>query len=255
VTAADRGVWHDASGPESARRVLLVHGSMDRSAGMLRLARQLDDEARVVRFDRRGYGRSTPHDGPFDMHEQVADAVAVMADHDDGRPWVLVGHSYGGNVVLSIAASDPDRVTGVAIYETPLSWEPWWPGSTAGAAAVAASNQPEQAAERFMRRIIGDARWEALPERTRLTRLAEGKAMVAELADLRAHRPWEADAITVPVLAGYGERGAPHHRAAMEHVVATLPDARLVQLDGCHHDAPMSDAPQFVTKMIRPQLG
>ena len=35
--------------------------------------------------------------------------------------------------------------------------------------------------------MIGDARWDALPERTRATRRAEGAAMVGELADLRAH--------------------------------------------------------------------
>ena len=33
------------------------------------------------------------------------------------------------------------------------------------------------AAERFMRRMVGDARWEALPERTRATRRREGVAM------------------------------------------------------------------------------
>jgi len=34
----------------------------------------------VLRYDRRGYGRSTPHDGPFGMDEQVADLVALLDD-------------------------------------------------------------------------------------------------------------------------------------------------------------------------------
>ena len=101
---------------------------MDRSAGMLKLSRRLDEDFRVLRYDRRGYGRSFPHDGPFTMDAQVADLVGLLA----GRRAVLVGHSYGGNVALATADHHPDLVAGVAVYETPLSWEPWWPGTTAG---------------------------------------------------------------------------------------------------------------------------
>ncbi len=42
---------------------VLIHGSMDRSAGMLKLSRRLDDTYHVLRYDRRGYGRSRPHPG------------------------------------------------------------------------------------------------------------------------------------------------------------------------------------------------
>ena len=150
---------------------------MDRSAGMLKLSRQLDHEFRVLRYDRRGYGRSVPHDGPFAMDAQVDDLVGLLA----GRRAVLVGHSYGGNVALAAAERHPDLVAGVAVYETPLSWEPWWPASTAGSIAVADPGSTAGAAERFMRRMIGDERWAALPERSKQARLAEGGAMVGEL--------------------------------------------------------------------------
>ena len=137
----------EEAGDPSAPLVVVVHGSMDRSAGMLRLSRRLDGRYRVARYDRRGYGRSFPHDGPFDMVAQVADLVAVMA----GRRALLIGHSYGGNVALATAARHRDLVAGVAIYESPMSWETWWPGTTAGAAAVATQGEPADAAELFMR--------------------------------------------------------------------------------------------------------
>ncbi len=66
------------SGREAAPPLLLVHGSLDRSAGLLKLSRRLDERFRVLRYDRRGYGRSMPHDGPFDMAAQVDDAVEVL---------------------------------------------------------------------------------------------------------------------------------------------------------------------------------
>ena len=242
-------LWAEEAGAETNPLVVVIHGSMDRSAGMLRLSRQLDDDFRVLRYDRRGYGRSFPHDGPFTMGAQVADLAELL----DGRRAVLVGHSYGGNVALTTAEQHADLVAGVAVYEMPLSWEPWWPGTTAGAVAVAAAGRPGEAAESFMRRMIGNRRWEALPEATREARRAEGVAMVAELADLRQHRPWHAENISVPVVVSYGSLGRPHHRDGMAHV-AELLGCPLVLMEGCHHDAPMSHAARFRAEVVDPLL-
>ncbi|MCB0999286.1 MAG: alpha/beta hydrolase [Acidimicrobiales bacterium] len=247
-------IWADEAGPATAPLVVVIHGSMDRSTGMVKLSRQLDRAHRVARYDRRGYGRSVAgdgrHPGPFDMGHQVADLLGVLA----GRHAVLVGHSFGGNIALALAAAHPSLVRAVALYESPLSWEPWWPGNTAGAAAVASAADPEAAAEVFMRRMVGDARWEALPERTRRTRRLEGAAMVAELADLREHRPWAPEQITCPVIAGHGELGSPHHQRGMRHVAEHIAGARLVVVPGCRHDAPLSHAALFAERMVFPLL-
>jgi pimeloyl-ACP methyl ester carboxylesterase len=238
-------IWSEEAGVDDHPLVVVIHGSMDRSAGMLKLSRRLDSEFRVLRYDRRGYGRSFPHTGPFTMDAQVADLVGLL----DGRRAVLVGHSYGGNVALAAAARHPSLVAGVAVYETPLSWEPWWPGSTAGAVAVAAAGEPEVAAERFMRRLIGDQRWDALPDGTKQTRRAEGVAMVAELADLRQHQPWRPEAIAVPVVTSFGSRGAAHHRQGMEQVASAL-GCPAVELADCRHDAPYSNPDLFRSEVV-----
>jgi pimeloyl-ACP methyl ester carboxylesterase len=242
-------LWSEEAGAEEHPLVVLIHGSMDRSAGMLKLSRRLDADFRVLRYDRRGYGRSFPHPGPFTMVDQVADLAGLLA----GRKAVLVGHSYGGNVALTAAAEHPGLVAGVAVYEVPLSWESWWPGTTAGAIAVAESGNPGAAAERFMRRMIGDQRWDALPERSRETRRAEGLAMVEELADLRRNQPWDAPRITVPVITAFGSLGAAHHRDGMKYV-ATLLGCPVVELPDCRHDAPLSHADLFRTAVVEPLL-
>ena len=243
-------VWSEEAGAPDAPLVVLIHGTMDRSAGMLKLSRQLDDRMRVLRYDRRGYGRSAPHHGPFDMAEQVGDLVHLLG----GRRAVLVGHSYGGNVALATANQYPTLVAGVAMYETPLSWEPWWPGTTAGAAARATEGTSQDAAERFMRRLIGDDRWENLPERTRDTRMAEGAAMVGELRDLQANRPWIGERIGCPLMVSYGSNGAQHHRDGMTHVHEMVSGSTMVELAGCRHDAPMSHANLFATMIVVPLL-
>ncbi|MGH9133939.1 MAG: alpha/beta fold hydrolase [Ilumatobacteraceae bacterium] len=227
-------VWSHESGDVGAPLIALIHGTMDRSAGMLRLSRSLDEEYRVLRYDRRGYGRSAPHPGPFGIDQQIDDLVELLG----GRRALLFGHSYGGNVALATAARHPELVVAVAVYETPLSWLDWWPGSTAGGDAVATRGTPAEAAERFIRRLIGDARWDKLPPTTRDARRSEGPAMVGELVDLRDHAPWSAREIAVPVVAMFGEHGAPHHRAGTAHLGDVLGDAGVVQVDGARHFGP-----------------
>jgi len=238
---SDGGVWSDVTGPRDAPLVVLVHGSMDRSAGVLRLARRLDDRYRVIRYDRRGYGRSAGVGPPFDVATQVDDLVRVLAAHEPDRPVaVAFGHSFGGNVVLALADRRPELVGAVAVYETPLSWLDWWPGNSAGGSALMLPD-PADAAEAFMRRLVGDSVWDRLPPAKRDERRAEGPAMVGELADLRRGAPWDGDRVVAPVLALHGELARPHHRQAMAHLADLVPAGQVVEIPAAGHAGPHTD--------------
>ncbi len=237
--ASEAPVWSATAGVVGARHVVLVHGSLDRSAGLLKLSRRLDTRYRVTRYDRRGYGRSRPHPGPFGIEQQVTDLVEVVRTAPDtAGPVVVVGHSYGGNVALATADRCPDLVAGVVTFESPLSWMSWWPGTSAGGDAMAWRDEPDEAAERFMRRLIGDERWDRLPPTSRAARRAEGPAMIGELTDLRQVAPWSADRIRVPVLAMHGEHGHEHHRVGSEALATMLPDASVTTVAGARHFGP-----------------
>lgn len=251
----EEALWSTTVGPVDGPPVALIHGSLDRSAGLLKLGRRLDDVFRVTRYDRRGYGRSIRRPGPFGMAEQVDDLVEVIAAAGGSAgAWLLVGHSYGGNVALALADRRPDLVAAVVVYESPLSWEPWWPHDTAGADAVAWRDDPEEAAERFMRRLVGDDRWDRLPPATRAARRREGPAMVGELLDLRERPPWDPARVTVPVLAMYGTSGREHHRRAIVELGRVLPDAEVIGIDGARHFGPNSH-PMQVAAEIRSFVG
>lgn len=243
-------IWFASAGDPDAGPLVLIHGSLDRSAGMLKLSRRLDDTYRVVRYDRRGYGRSNPHPGPFAMDGQVDDLAEVIEASGVDRPVVLVGHSYGGNVALAYTDRFPGRVAAVVTYESPLSWEPWWPRDSAGGNAMAWQDDPEEAAERFMRRLIGDDRWDRLPPSTRSARRSEGRAMVGELADLRRHAPWRPDRIGVAVLVLRGQHGQEHHRLGTDALAAMLPDAEVDTVAGARHFGPNTH-PDEVASRIR----
>ena len=242
-----RSIWSATAGPETAPHIVLIHGSLDRSAGLLKLSRRLDEQCRVTRYDRRGYGRSigVAHGG-FDIERQVADLIGVLDSvTPDGRPSVLFGHSYGGNVALATAQREPHRVAGVATYESPLSWLEWWPSHT----AWRTETDPGDAAERFMRRLVGDAVWERLPPATRDARRSEGPALVGELAALAASAPWARSEISCPVLPMRGERAVPHHAEGTQ----TLADwfgVEPVVVGGARHFGPNTHPDEVAQQLI-----
>lgn len=217
---------------DDAAQVVLVHGSLDRSASFARVARHLED-LRVLRYDRRGYGRSL-HCGPAtSFGQQVDDLVAVVA----GTPSVIVGHSFGGVIALAFAQQHPHLATAIVAYEAPMAWLPWWPSTTAGAAATAAPGDPGDAAERFMRRMISDERWERLPPSTRAQRRAEGPALLAELRSIREadEPPYDPSEVRVPVIAAHGTASADHHRRTAVRLSELVPSGQLVVVDGAGH--------------------
>lgn len=237
----------EGSDPEYT--VVLIHGSMDRQSGFRRLAKSLSTTNRVLTYDRRGYADSSHAKGPFGVGQQVADLLEVLGD----GPAVLVGHSFGGAVALAASCRHPDLVQGVVVYESPMSWESWWPTDSGGSRAVAMADDPEAAAEAFLIRFIGERLWNRLPEGTKRARRAEGVALVGELGDLRAGAAWRPDDLRVPVVSGYGSRARGHIRRASE-IIGALPDGRAVMLEGAHHNAHSAEPATFERMLIAPLL-
>jgi 3-oxoadipate enol-lactonase len=77
----------------------------------------LSDAYRVVRWDRRGYGRS---DEPSASYSSVDDLARVIEAAADG-PVVLVGCSYGGVVSLHCALDHPELVAALVLVGSPVS--------------------------------------------------------------------------------------------------------------------------------------
>ncbi|MBW3668504.1 MAG: alpha/beta hydrolase [Actinobacteria bacterium] len=226
--------------PAPRTHVVFVHGALDRATSFERTRRHLAD-VDTTTYDRRGYGRAVDADPPARTFEDHVDDLLARLD---ARPTVLVGHSLGGNVALTAAVRRPEVVRAVVTYEAPMPWEPWWPSDTAGGAAVQAGDAA-RAAEVFMRRMIGDQRWQRLPERTKEARRREGVALLADLAGLRAGRPFDPADVRVPVVVGVGSESRPHQKDAAPRLVASLPDAELVVIEGASHGAHLSHPAEF----------
>ncbi|HET9092270.1 MAG TPA: alpha/beta hydrolase [Acidimicrobiales bacterium] len=103
---------------------LLVHGLASNARLYDGVAELLSAGGRVcAAVDLRGHGRSDKPDSGYDYETLCADLLAVLSEVSSlvpagafSRP-VVVGQSFGANLVLELAARAPDRLSGVACID------------------------------------------------------------------------------------------------------------------------------------------
>lgn len=114
--------------------VLFVHG-------LILDTRMWDDQvpalrevAQVIRYDARGFGRSSRRD-PGVTYTHAADAWALL-NHLGVDDVVLVGLSMGGRIVIETALLAPQRVRALVTMDSVLDGVEWDPEAAAGLAAI-----------------------------------------------------------------------------------------------------------------------
>lgn len=92
--------------------LLLAHGWMDGAASFQSFVDALDTGREVIAFDWRGFGRSkAPRSGDSNwFYDYYADLDAVIDHISPEAPVDLLGHSMGGNIVMTYAGTCPARI-------------------------------------------------------------------------------------------------------------------------------------------------
>lgn len=102
--------------PTDGPPIVLAHGLASNSRIWDDVAQILAQRYRVVALDQRGHGLSDrPTDG-YTFDRVVGDLLGLLDALSLDRP-VLVGHSWGGNVVLAFGAAHPDRLRGLVLVD------------------------------------------------------------------------------------------------------------------------------------------
>lgn len=109
-------LYVDESGSPDGLPVVFIHGGP--GAGCDSSSRRFFDPAlyRIVTFDQRGCGRSTPHASL--EHNTTAHLIADMQkirEHLKIEQWVLFGGSWGSTLALAYAQTHPERVLGLLL--------------------------------------------------------------------------------------------------------------------------------------------
>jgi pimeloyl-ACP methyl ester carboxylesterase len=120
-----------------------------------------------------------------------------------------------------------------------MPWDSRWPHDSAGSVATDHAGDAGDAAEVFLRRMIGDEAWDELPAGTKADRRAEGDALVAELRAMRDRddAPYDLDAIDVPIASGFGRKGKPYHQWAAAELCQHARHGELIPIEGAGHSA------------------
>lgn len=105
-----------AFGDPAGQPVILLHGYSDSWYSWSRVLPLFPDEFRVLAPDLRGHG-TTGRADDYSMRAMAGDVLALMDALDVERA-TIVGHSMGGLVAQQVAATSPDRVSGLVLVAT-----------------------------------------------------------------------------------------------------------------------------------------
>jgi proline iminopeptidase len=114
-------VHWDVAGNPAGLPAVVVHGGP--GSGCTPATRRYfdPDRYRIVQFDQRNCGRSTPHASSLDAdlrHNTTEHLVADMErlrEHLGVDRWLLFGGSWGSTLILAYAERHPSRVAGIVI--------------------------------------------------------------------------------------------------------------------------------------------
>ncbi len=120
--------YHARTNADALWNVVFVHGTPANAAIWHSQFAAPFPGADLVAYDRPGFGASTPSARNPHLGEQVM-ALTHLVAALPRRPTILVGHSYGGPVVLMTAVRQPDLVAGVVLIGgsvDPSQEQPLW---------------------------------------------------------------------------------------------------------------------------------
>lgn len=100
--------------------VVMVHGITGNLAVWhLHIVPALADRFRLLTYDLRGHGHSDVPSSGYSPDDMASDLLGLLDLLDIERP-VVIGHSYGADVALYLAARHPSRVSQVIAIESAL---------------------------------------------------------------------------------------------------------------------------------------
>jgi 3-oxoadipate enol-lactonase len=219
-------------------------------------ARRLEKTHRVVRFDARGFGASSPGDGPLTM-ERIADDAVALLDHLGLASAVVCGLSMGGYAAFALVRRHPARLRGLVLADT-----------RAGADTPAARASRAELAERVLREGAAAVAEAMVPKLLGATSLADRPDTVAEvrrmilgnpargIANALAGLAGRADSATtlrevrVPTLVVCGEEDLLTPVSESEALAGGIAGARLVTIPKAGHLSSMENPEAFDAALL-----
>jgi 3-oxoadipate enol-lactonase len=253
-------LWYEGAGDGPA--VVLIHPGLWDARAWDAQFHIFAQRYRVVRYDLRGYGRSSRPE-PGVAYSHVRDLAAVLDAAKIDRT-AIVGCSIGGAIALDFALTHPDRVTALVVAAAPLGGlqdttdeEAWFEERLAGMDDAVRSGDLEGA------RRVQMSIWAPLgiddPKGRRIFELSMENIheLTMDESGAEALDPPAAarlSQIDVPTLVLPADHDPPFFLRASATIAAGIPDARILRLANVDHAIPMR-APDAFNEAVLAFLG
>lgn len=110
-------IAYDVAGPVNGHSIILIHEAIADRRMWNRELRNLAKHYRVLRFDLRGYGSSSPAEKEF----SYVDDLNALIEHLDIKRPLLVGASIGGRIAIDFVVAHPGIVRGLLLISPGFS--------------------------------------------------------------------------------------------------------------------------------------
>lgn len=202
---------------------------------------------RAILLDLRGHGRSERPATGYTVARMVADVVGVLDALDVTEPVLLVGNSFGGQIAAAFAVAHPERTAGIALLDAHLGRDGWG-DAMAGTLSLEGEARDTMIATHF-------ADWLGRHSERKRNRLASnaqalvyGTSLVADLQASPGLDDAQLAALTMPVLALYGERSDILSEA--RRLEACVPHADVRVLPGASHSLMWEATEEVIAALV-----
>ena len=252
LTVTGGRIYYEVAGQGPA--IVLIHGGFgDRRMWDAQFA-NLARDFRVVRYDHRGFGRSSVPDTSY----SAAGDLLLLLDKLGIAKAHFVGNSMGGGTALDFALLHPDRVNKVVVVGSGANGYPYVDADFATMAATFKAGE-EQGVD------TAAAMWLRDPMVAVASRLPGSAALVRQMViDNKnifrmRHWPWEPvrtnaynrlSEVRMPVLLIVGEKDVPIVLKVAAETAARLPNAQIYRMPDADHLPQLVD-PEGFTRRLR----
>lgn len=212
----------------------------------------VDAGYRVIRYDVRGYGRSSRPVG--EPYSHVADLSALL-DGLEATRTALVGCSMGGAIAIDFTLEHPERVpalvaaaSGLGGFEPLKEEDDWWAEREAPIEAAIRAGDLERAQDLRLEIWAPLGTQDEAGRRIRaiafdnLDELTMDESLQEELDPPAAHRLGEID---VPVLVMIAEHDPPYSRRVGDVIARGILGSRKVTIEGADHVMSLRQPDEF----------
>lgn len=144
--------------------VVLQSGLGETSANWARIAPAVAGTTRVCTYDRAGQGWSDEAPAPQDGRAAAAELHELLDRAGEDGPYVLVGHSIGGDYAMTFAARYADQVAGMVLLDATSPYQVSTSSDVADAGPPSAIALVPSLARLGIGRVLPTSFWSALPE-------------------------------------------------------------------------------------------